>query len=200
MKIISKFKDYYDYYIGIFGEDPLKVLDRSEYWIEPQYSKNLDSYTPITLFFCGNWYYRGHKKDLIQHRFNPKIKFDSYKNYLNLTILYEDDNIYWSKIENYDNVKKRLFTEKTLNIISKSTKAYFILSVWNISKNSNNQSTYYPILKDIMFDKVLDAKDCYLEIEQYISKQDLNVETNPDDKNLLEAKGFDKKISFRHRK
>lgn len=30
MKIISKFKDYYDYLVGIYGEDPLLVFDRRE--------------------------------------------------------------------------------------------------------------------------------------------------------------------------
>lgn len=30
MKIISKFKDYYDYLVGIYGEDPLLFFDRRE--------------------------------------------------------------------------------------------------------------------------------------------------------------------------
>jgi len=30
MKILSKYKDYYDYLMGIYGEDPLLILDRRE--------------------------------------------------------------------------------------------------------------------------------------------------------------------------
>ena len=31
MKIISKYKDVYDYLTGIYGEDPLLILDRREF-------------------------------------------------------------------------------------------------------------------------------------------------------------------------
>jgi hypothetical protein len=31
MKILSKYKDYYDYLTGIYGEDPLIILDRRSY-------------------------------------------------------------------------------------------------------------------------------------------------------------------------
>jgi hypothetical protein len=201
MKIISKFKDYYDYYSGIFGEDPLKVLDRKEYHYEPEYSKKLSLEKIELLFFCGKWYIRGLTNNLKEQKFSKYI-FDSNFRQLNLNILYQNEIFYWSEIVNYDEVKNQLFTDDTLNIISKSIKPYFVIKYDYYCRRTNKSiyKDFYPILKEIEFDKVLDAKECYLEIEQYISKKDINIETNPDDKILLEQKGFDKKISFRHRK
>ena len=37
MKIISKFKDYYDFLQGIYGVDPLLVLDRTKGTPNPLY-------------------------------------------------------------------------------------------------------------------------------------------------------------------
>lgn len=68
MKIISKFKDYYDYLIGVYGQDPLKVLDRTKY---KTYDKNLINVYPrysvpdeiyvddIMVYFCGDYYFIG---------------------------------------------------------------------------------------------------------------------------------------------
>ena len=50
MKIISKYKDYYDYLSGIYGEDPLKILDRRE--VDP--SDNIR-----TIVFCDKIYIKG---------------------------------------------------------------------------------------------------------------------------------------------
>ena len=48
MKIISKYKDYYDYLVGIYGEDPKLVLDRRDNDFFT-YKKN-----KIQLFIAGN--------------------------------------------------------------------------------------------------------------------------------------------------
>ena len=49
MKIISKFKDYYDYLSGIYGVDPKLVLDRTKGKV-PSYANTPEH---IILYICG---------------------------------------------------------------------------------------------------------------------------------------------------
>lgn len=53
-----------------------------------------------------------------------------------------------------------------------------------------------PILKDIYWHKFMSAEDCYLAIENYISKKDVDVPSSPDDMVRFEQKGFKNKESF----
>ncbi len=80
MRIISKFKDHYDYLVGKYGIDPIKVLDRTK--------GELFSYKPLTfsLFFCGESFLNTCKADKKNYYniFNP--------NNLELVCEYIDDN------------------------------------------------------------------------------------------------------------
>lgn len=195
MKIISKFKDYYDFHQGEFGIDPLKVLDRSEYFPLRTFEEFNNKY----LFFCGKWYFRGKAENIKYHNFH-KRHFDENFRFIDINILHKDEFIYWAEITNYDEIEKRLWNPDTIKIFQKSTKAYFVYSYWDIPSGKIKPGTYFPNLKEIGFDKVFNSKDCYLMIEAFISKKDLEVNTNPSDMNLFEQKGFDKKSSFRNKK
>ena len=50
MYILSKYKDYYDYITGIYGEDPLLILDRTK-WNPLPYS--FSSTSKIQLYIGG---------------------------------------------------------------------------------------------------------------------------------------------------
>jgi hypothetical protein len=47
MKILSKYKDYYDYLQGIWGMDEKLVLDRTDYTPTPDYTSNYPITSPI---------------------------------------------------------------------------------------------------------------------------------------------------------
>ena len=73
MKIISKYKDYYDYLSGIYGEDPLKVLDRRE--VDP--SDNIR-----TIVFCDKIYIKeikGKTVKLYPHRVSQRNTYEKYR-------------------------------------------------------------------------------------------------------------------------
>jgi hypothetical protein len=61
MRIISKYKDYYDYLQGIYGVDEKLILDRTEFFPTPdrfrtevlRYKHNLDSYELVRFWICG---------------------------------------------------------------------------------------------------------------------------------------------------
>ncbi len=51
MKIISKFKDYYDYLVGVYGIDEKLILDRTEFYPTSRFVSPNDS--KVTFFICG---------------------------------------------------------------------------------------------------------------------------------------------------
>jgi len=54
MKVISPFKDYYDFLSGVWGEDPKLILDRRKH-SQPDISLFKDN-DYGTLFICGDKY------------------------------------------------------------------------------------------------------------------------------------------------
>ena len=54
MKIISKFKDYYDYLQGVWGMDEKLALDRTDYSSTPDYTTNTSMVIDLVRFYvCG---------------------------------------------------------------------------------------------------------------------------------------------------
>ena len=56
MKIISKYKDYYDYLQGIWGMDEKLTLDRTEYTTTPSLKSSLSHpHLSIVRFYICGW-------------------------------------------------------------------------------------------------------------------------------------------------
>jgi hypothetical protein len=76
------------------------------------------------------------------------------------------------------------------------------ISVWSLSKNQPKVVgvCHYPVLKDLDFARIIDPYTMYQELDRWFG-----VHANPDvtkvpvgsDEVLAEAKGFDRKFSFR---
>jgi hypothetical protein len=49
MKIISKYKDYYDYLVGIYGVDEKLILDRTDFVL----TSKLTNKSKVTFYICG---------------------------------------------------------------------------------------------------------------------------------------------------
>lgn len=201
MKIISKNgqKDFYDYLVGIYGEDPKIVLDRRD---SKSYSGN--SIGRKRLHFCGmvyDVYCDG--KDF--HYMEDIRKFDMdnddrYKNKRKYRWMLSDvkdrSNHIFIK-EEYSNrgviyYTKPYFDKERLNEINNCPSLIVDYSAGGIYK--------YPNLGDINFQSVMSPSDTFISINNWLSNQidkSLEVKDNLSDLEKIENKGFDKKISFR---
>src|SRR5690606_33063676 len=86
MKILSRFKDYYDHLVGTFGEDPKLVLDRTKFTPKPYTSQEGE----ILTFYIGNYKVQGYFKNgkinfanEIEQYSEPFHKFFSFSNKYN---------------------------------------------------------------------------------------------------------------------
>lgn len=185
MLIISKFKDYYDYLQGIYGIDNKKVLDRTsipnsyvQEYISIKNKESLFHYPEEILYFCGD-VYKLYCKANYQYLWGNDRTSRFSRDYGWITrdsfdIVYEDDTIVWIKDTKPVNDKNK-----------KIDLPYFV------------KDGTMPVLKHLYFDKVLPPDECYRQIEQYISYKEPEPNTDPNDMNRYEGKGFDKKTSFR---
>lgn len=206
MKLISSFKDYYDYNIGLYGIDNKVIYNRLPF--DDKYTHVVedesidisllnpfigmyDEYKYCYLLFCGRIFYIKTKSYSLDAPYELAsieeiIKELGYRHtYLQGTSRKIDTN----KV--YDSVMKiHEITKHPVLIMQESRRGKIYLDR-NI-----------PILKDIKgFASVVDSKQCYLDITQCIIDIN-NTEGVPNmtDTDKVVSHGFDKKISFRHRK
>lgn len=190
MKIISKFKDYYDYLQGKFGIDEKKVLDRTKFY---NYGDFADSAEYITLNFCGKLYYRTTKKivlktskytnfqsyDFQNHKDRePFLKYYKHNSNVKMVVLYTCEKYTWYT---YNETDYEAISEKLPYV------------VYSTSWNANGM----PILKEIGFNNVIPPEEAYKLIEETISIKEQEIKRDPTDMNLYHSKGFDKN-SFRN--
>jgi hypothetical protein len=219
MKIISKFKDYYDYLSGVYGVDEKLVLDRTDFTsminILPGYSPCILSVLIADtlyegLYHEGNFYWG---KDLLKLEYvdvkrNRWLKKDP--NFAYITIKGKEMRISLYPVENKEclNSLHNIPIMIVDNLISKESKYKGLLRTY--SRNFNN---FYdlqrgqevsllpnPILKDIGIQSILDPKTIWIELSAWLGKQvSKNEKQVPigDDKIRIEAHGFDYKTSFR---
>lgn len=183
MKIISKYKDYYDYLIGVYGEDPKLILDRTD-WNK----HNLIPETKYTLHFCGwayDFYYNKNKEILYM-----KDAFDWCKeNINNINNLYK----YNSTIPYFFINRDILYTDKYKSDTNEKYDCPIILSTMY---NYN----LWPVLKDLEFNKIKTAEEVFIELSSYLSSiidKRLEVKETLTDKQKINVKGFNDKTSFR---
>lgn len=194
MKIISKYKDYYDYISGIYGEDPLLVLDRREGYIH-RFSSNSENHEEIhKLYICGfiveiyqkgnklycgesleqfhnvekSWWYKFYK---INRKECCMIIINGYKN--NIYKIIRKDEEYLNikhdcPIMYMENEKKKLFK-------------------------------YFPRLSDFNIISLLPEQEIYNMLSSWYSrKRTDNEQTNTQsNEQKIINKGFDSKKSFR---
>lgn len=197
MKIISKYKDYYDYLSGIYGEDPKLILDRRD-------SIKYSFYFPkvFSLYICGkriDGYFDG-------------INFHYGENLKNFGKFYKlSDLPSWQihdKTSDFVVINESKFhhtspaREISLNIdIIDDLKKYNekvncpILFDYRISNPIK-----FPQLSKLQVNKILSPEEIYQMLINWLSdkinKSEIIVDNRNDVDKLL-SKGFDKKESFR---
>lgn len=184
MKIISKFKDFYDYLQGIYGIDEKIVLDRTSS-IKMNYYHN---YNHFKIYFCGyviegvcinNEFLYGDELEKYNH-INTKPSKDCWYILNDLSRLIS--------VRKYPYMDKKLTNEKY--------NCPIIYSRLNCT-NSEEYMTNYPILKDLNFHKVYTAEQVFLMLSEWIAREKPII-NNQTDKEKIVSAGFDLKTSFRN--
>ena len=192
MKIISKYKDYYDYLSGIYGIDEKIVLDRRNSQIPKLYKK--DSFK-FTIFLCGlsidglhkgdNFYYG---EDLKQ--FERKVPTWYYK------FEKKSEKFVYINCENTRHKSEKFYTEPIKD--DKHTNDKLDCPIV-LSYDTNYK---FPILSNMNLQTMFSPDDVYQLLYQWVSNKITKKENKTDNRTDVEkllSKGFDKKKSFRGR-
>lgn len=194
MKIISKYKDYYDYLQGLYGIDEKIVLDRRT--VSPIEKLEFKSKTKVYVYLCGMVYegwYDGKRFYWGEELYEVGEKRKYFK---------------WSS----DNSDKR---EVEVKVGESIFDRYYIATVPYKDKHKYNDKKEYPILvsfaknvepgnnvplKTIEFHRVLPAEKIFMELTNWLSQKITEKENYTDtrtEEQKIESRGFDRKRSFR---
>lgn len=196
MKIIG-IKDYYDYLIGIYGIDPKVVLDRRT--TGPQYKFiSVDTCDIFRLYICG--------RQIDGVYFKDKFYYGDNLAEIGVAV----DQSWWkpSEITNKryyinSNISQRRRADRYVNAeIIKDTRELNKKEDCTILLEINNTQYYhYPILSKMELQKFIPAETIYNWLIDWISdknEEKENQQISMTDTQKLEAKGFNKKTSFRN--
>jgi len=188
MKIISKYKDYYDYLQGVYGVDNYKVYTRSNIIMEKDFELKFDledkKKTNQHFFYSF----------AINNKFYVIVK--TLKGIFPISKKLLEDLGYseWSikNVLDYSNITNanKLLQKPILvsNGIASNIKD------WEADKD--------PLMKSFSFHKILSAQELYIEVETFLGwvKDNPPIPNNQTNKEKIISNGFDLKQSFRHRK
>jgi hypothetical protein len=195
MKIIG-IKDYYDYLIGIYGIDPKVVLDRRT--PDPQYKFiSVGTCDIFRLYICG--------RQIEGVYFKDKFYYGD-----DLAKVGEVAGLSWRKPSD---TTKRYYINSNISRLSHADRyvnAEIIKDTRELNKKedcpilleiNNSQYYHYPILSNMELQKFIPAETIYNWLVDWISdknEEKENQQISITDTQKLEAKGFNKKTSFRN--
>ncbi|MGB1316171.1 MAG: hypothetical protein ACPG4Y_09130 [Chitinophagales bacterium] len=196
MKIISKYKDYYDYLQGIFGIDNYKIYKRDKIFKEHEFDLKFEDFKDR--YLVPHFFYSFAINNTIYVMVKTKKGIFPLSKKLLKSLKYDKYEI--RNILNLDKRKTDINKEhrKPIIIGNESRTYYRYSSLININWKTEND----PYLKSFSFHKVLSAQEIYIEIDSFLGwmKDNPEIPNKQTNAEKLLAKGFDKKISFRHRK
>lgn len=194
MKIISKYKDYYDYLVETYGEDPLVILDRRDF-AQPDFT-GVDMEV-IHLYICDL-----HIVGLIKNRkfyygkaiepFAIPMKHNS--KWINRN---PERDIYCVKINN----KIEPIIAKPEKCIVNSKLECPILMSRNLAHLYRQKDDIYryfkfPILSQLGIGSVLEPEKIWMMLTEFLSKKDTFVDNRTNNEKIINA-GFNLVESFR---
>lgn len=181
MRIISKVKDYYDYLVGIRGLDEDIVYDRRNCFV-------------FNEFHHGEFIKGGKMKYSFLPIYHYLLEV-GYTQYL-FSLVPKEGAADVKLIKRFKVVEKKSNSPISLmrvkyNVYRKSTEIEYTKRLDLIWEN--------PILKNTWVPTFISAEEIYDDLYDYlISIREPQITDNRTDVEKLEAKGFDRKISFRH--
>jgi len=210
MKIISKYKDYYDYLSGIYGVDKKIILDRREGLGNPEILQfgSTNGIVPLTLVIAGTCY-DGCLKDN-DHYWCDDLKKISKEEPRDRRMRNRKG---WLFYNNYNLIEGQTVNIKTTNSSFDSVDLFItpykdpfntnelmncpiVLVVGEYLRDYTRDRIIYPKLEKLKVAKYIPAKKLYLELSQWLAPKDPEPIILTDNQKI-ESKGFDKKKSFR---
>jgi len=209
MKIICKRgeKDYYDYLQNTYGIDELVVYDRRKSF--PIDLSNFYIGNGLDLLFKKEKDFNDTKRKLVRGCWG-KSAMEGRIFYFILEIGYYH---YYFKVERYIDDNGKLILEPSLSEKKKIEKNKRLsntpisictsCSVWcgDVRIDREKKVVENPILKNTYIPKFIEAKEIWNNVYEYLSSlRDKEIVDGRTNDEHIESHGFDKKISFRHRK
>ena len=208
MKIISKYKDYYDYLVGIYGEDPLAVFDR-RYDVIQKPSIFSDEYVPYEIAIAGKIFKIYQYRDKFYYTPEELFKLN--------TLLLEDNKR--PLIANYHRYDKKEITIKSFERFKEIDEENSITDInyllrkpilmkdhfgtlIHIDKFRNETKWSVIRLEDFHLNKYVPASAVFTEISGFLLWLNDNPEipNNQTNNEKIVTHGFDLKHSFRNTK
>lgn len=214
MKIISKYKDYYDYLQGTWGVDEKLVLDRTKYYHMPYLpSEN----TKETFYICGyrveglfkgGRYHYGKELEKYDSRFSISTN-DADKRYYDSLHKSAIHDACYRVHENNNGYYRTVSIEKQPHKLTNEYDPNFILNcpillpVPSYGQEPNTlrigDCTYqpFPILKQYAMHKVFPPEKMWLMLSEWLGREKPIADTRTNKEKIV-GKGFDNKTSFRN--
>lgn len=194
MKIISKYKDYYDYLSGIYGEDPKLVLDRrgskySGFFLSLTEDKK---YILLIGGFKIECYYRGGKM-YYGEALRELADEDSQR--------HRPNNVFICSLGHRENVWVSTVIEPdSTNLNIKKNIPILLCAMPNGWRSRDYEIvSEYPKLEDLQLGSFVEPFKVYQMISEWLAKRvdETELSTTTTNEQKIENKGFDKKTSFR---
>jgi hypothetical protein len=201
MKIISKYKDYYDYLQGVWGVDEKLILNRTEGDAKPSLpnGKNI-------LVICGlimefyvfkNVIYMNEELNKINTK---KGKWSSWWGVEPIYTIHLNNDSEIKHYWNHDKIHYPLLSKDVYNIYPELDEHYKNVPIFLFNHNTKKIFSIFPCLKELGINKHLKAEELWLMLSEWLSNR--ITEKEPivpvgDDKTRIMAAGFDLKTSFR---
>jgi len=215
MKIISKYKDYYDGCVNSLGLDTTIIYNRINNIIDYKTLNHYNLYfNNANIFKNGSIRYNfnilgvcGKLYPLLivqEHKIGQSIDFKYiYDRELIVNFFKEHYNIFYQKVKPIENYLTLVDNKQILDLFHIHKCGSFMLSADRYGSNYQELILEIePNLNALEFYKIVDSFTLFNSMSSYISEQ-INTEIETDtlsDKEKIITKGFDPKYSFRHRK
>jgi len=204
MKILSKYKDYYDYLQGIYGIDETLVYDRRTINLV-KYDKDLfgDYCHTYEFHVCNIKYTLHHYKNKFYYTIDElktlnKILYNDGKDTLTFMSKHRysssDVNIinYWNRNNGSTMINKK-FRQPVLVVYTSGE---------IVDETEGKHPTHYgiPLLKSFQFQKLLSAEECFINISAFLGwlKDNPEIPNKQTNKEKIISHGFDLINSFRN--
>ena len=199
MKIISKYRDYYDFLQGIYGTDEKLVLDRTDYTPTNPYFSN---YAVVRFCIC----------DMVVEGmcFDGKFLYGPELEAFSLPqTKYRDQRFYTIEVDSKRNVNVLKVPTKHSEVTAPATWAHIQNKVQYISPNDKyncpilrwhkqtDDFAKFPILSDYQFHKVFTAHEMWIMLTEWLGLEK-TIPNKQSDKEKILSNGFDLKTSFRN--
>ena len=201
MRLISKWKDYFDYLVGIYGRDPTFVYDRRVLPMTKYNGYASDWVNDYRLHICGVMYTVFEYKGKLYHTGEELLALNKL---LEERGLHGDTLYYVSKWYTKKTDAKKLYAAYN-NILSDHNleqRQPVLLAEVKLGTDPPEYRYTIPLLKSFNFHKAMSAEELYKKVIVFLGvlKDYPPITNNQTDLEKLQSHGFDKKISFRHRK